>query len=108
VVNTSSKEGWGLTVVEANACGAPCVAANVPGLRDSVLDGKTGLLYPYGNIDALVERIRRVLLEPGLRSSLSEQALRWADSFDWENAADETLGYMRATIARHASRHAAR
>jgi hypothetical protein len=58
VVNTSSKEGWGLTVVEANACGAPVVAANVPGLRDSVVDGETGLLYEFGNIDDLVTNMR--------------------------------------------------
>ncbi len=43
VVNPSSKEGWGLTVVEAIACGTPCVASNVQGLRDAVKDGETGL-----------------------------------------------------------------
>src|SRR5688572_8078905 len=50
VVNPSEKEGWGLTNVEANACGTTCVAADSPGLRDSVRDGTTGLLYPYGDV----------------------------------------------------------
>ncbi|MBI5868525.1 MAG: glycosyltransferase family 4 protein [candidate division Zixibacteria bacterium] len=49
VVCPSLKEGWGLTNIEANACGAPVVCANVPGLRDSAIDGETGLLYPYGD-----------------------------------------------------------
>ncbi len=44
-VNCSAKEGWGLTVIEANASGVPVIASDVPGLRDSVVDEKTGLLY---------------------------------------------------------------
>src|SRR5690606_10178133 len=45
-VNPSLKEGWGLTSIEANACGTPVVAADSPGLRDSVVDHRTGLLVP--------------------------------------------------------------
>ncbi len=104
VVNTSSKEGWGLTVVEANACGAPVIAANVQGLRDSVLDGKTGLLYEFGNVDDLAEKMRLLLDHPEQRNALREQALVWAKSFDWERAADETLRIMERTIAEHSAR----
>ena len=49
----SAKEGWGLTVIEANAVGTPVVASDSPGLRDSVLDGKTGFLVPHGDVEAL-------------------------------------------------------
>jgi glycosyltransferase involved in cell wall biosynthesis len=100
VVNTSSKEGWGLTVVEANACGAPVVAADVPGLRDSVVDSSTGLLYEYGNIDEMVTRIKRILDSEETRNSLRRNALDWAASFDWEIAADKTLELMLASIDR--------
>jgi glycosyltransferase involved in cell wall biosynthesis len=100
VVNTSSKEGWGLTVVEANACGAPVVAADVPGLRDSVVDDSTGLLYEYGNIDEMVTRIKRILDSEETRNTLRRNALDWAASFDWEIAADKTLELMLASIAR--------
>ena len=44
-VYPSLKEGWGLTNIEANACGTAVIAANSPGLRDSVKDGETGFLY---------------------------------------------------------------
>ncbi len=57
-VATSSKEGWGLTVTEANACGTPAIASDVPGLRDAVQDGKTGLLYRYGDVDDLAGKIK--------------------------------------------------
>ena len=100
VVNTSSKEGWGLTVVEANACGAPVVAANVPGLRDAVVDGETGLLYEYGNIPELVEKINILLRDPARRNALQKNALEWAASFDWDKAAEKTLSYIHQTIAK--------
>ncbi|MFZ1731192.1 MAG: glycosyltransferase family 4 protein [Bacteroidota bacterium] len=99
VVNTSSKEGWGLTVVEANACGAPVVAANVPGLRDSVVDGETGLLYEFGNIDDLVSKMRVFLDSVETRNRFRDSALAWAAKFDWEVATDETLTLIRRTIA---------
>jgi glycosyltransferase involved in cell wall biosynthesis len=98
VVNTSSKEGWGLTVVEANACGAPVVAANVPGLRDSVVDGETGLLYEFGNIDDLIEKMKVFLESAETRNAFRTRALAWAAKFDWENAADETEQLMRRSI----------
>ncbi|MFA6232947.1 MAG: glycosyltransferase family 4 protein [Bacteroidota bacterium] len=99
VVNTSSKEGWGLTVVEANACGTPVVAANVPGLRDSVVDGQTGLLYEFGNIDDLVAKMRIFLDSIEQRNAFRARALAWAAKFDWEVATDETLAIIRRTIA---------
>ena len=49
LVQPSPKEGWGLTVVEAGACGTAVVAADSPGLRDSVRRDETGLLVPYGD-----------------------------------------------------------
>ncbi len=91
VVNTSSKEGWGLTVIEANACGAPVIAADVQGLRDSVKDGETGLLYPYGDVDALSEKMDFLLTNPDMRKTLAMNALEWAAGFDWDIAAEKTL-----------------
>jgi glycosyltransferase involved in cell wall biosynthesis len=90
VVNPSVKEGWGLTNVEANACGTVCVAADAPGLRDSVLDGRTGLLYPHGDVEALAARVVRLLVEPGLRERLEAGALAWAESLTWERCGEET------------------
>jgi glycosyltransferase involved in cell wall biosynthesis len=104
VVNTSSKEGWGLTVVEANACGAPVVAANVPGLKDSVVDKETGLLYEFGNIDDLIEKMKVFLDSAETRNRFRDSALAWAAKFDWENAADETEALMRQTIQKWGKR----
>jgi len=96
--NPSSKEGWGLTVIEANACQVPVVASDVPGLRDSVQDGKTGFLYEYGNIEQLAEKLLLVLRDDRLRERLSEEAYQWSLSFDWEVSADKMLGVLETAI----------
>lgn len=98
VVNPSVKEGWGLTIIEANACGTPTVAADVPGLRDSVKNGKTGLLYPYGKIEKCAEHVVKFLTDEPFRSEISKNAVDWAATFHWDNAADATLKYIEKAI----------
>ena len=87
-------DGMLLTNVEANACGTPCVAADSPGLRDSVLAGQTGLLYPYGDVPALAERLVRLLTDAGLRARMERGALAWAAQLTWERCGAETLALV--------------
>lgn len=97
-VSPSEKEGWGLTVIEANACGTPAVAFNVPGLRDSIKNGKTGLLVENGNIDALAECIIRVLRDEKLRKRLSMNALKYAKQFSWDKSAEEFMNLLEGVV----------
>lgn len=98
VVCPSVKEGWGLTNIEANACGTPVVCADVPGLRDSARHDQTGLLYPYGDIAALTDRVRRILNDQDLRERLSRGAVEWAGRFSWDRAADQTEALLNQII----------
>jgi len=91
IVNPSPKEGWGLTNIEANACGTPAVASNADGLRDSVKDGETGLLFPYGDHKMLADRVIRILKDEELRKRLTEKAIAWAKTFTWEECAKGTM-----------------
>jgi len=102
---TSPKEGWGLSVIEANATGLPCVASDSPGLRESVRDGVTGFLVPHGDLDALHGRLRELLTDDALWRRMSAAGLQWAGRFNWDAMAEETLALIRrATTARSASR----
>jgi glycosyltransferase involved in cell wall biosynthesis len=83
----SDKEGWGITVIEAAACGTPTVATAVPGLRDAVRDGETGLLVPPGDVPAMRAAIERVCHDESLRRRLSSAGREWAGRFTWEAAA---------------------
>jgi glycosyltransferase involved in cell wall biosynthesis len=103
VVNPSVKEGWGLTNVEANACGTVCVAADSPGIRDSVRDGETGLLYPWGDIDALAAGVVAVLGNPERRRAMEQAALAWAASLTWERCGEETLALIERILDRRGS-----
>ena len=100
VVNTSAKEGWGLTVTEANACGVPAVASDVPGLRDAVIDGETGLLYEYGNIEQLAEKILLLLRDENLHSRLTKGALEFAQSLTWDKSAKIMLDVIEQVLQR--------
>ena len=88
-VTTSEKEGWGITVIESNACGTPVIAYNVPGLRDSIKHGYNGLLVEDGNNKALAEAIINALNDKELRKELSRNAIEWAKKFSWDKSTIE-------------------
>jgi glycosyltransferase involved in cell wall biosynthesis len=91
LVQPSAKEGWGLTVIEAGACGNAVVAANSPGLRDSVRDRQTGLLVPFGDDAALAEALTSVLTDTELRDELALGGMQWASGFRWDDCARKSM-----------------
>lgn len=84
MVNPSSMEGWGLTVIEANACGTPVVASDVPGLRDSVKKDYSGLLAKYGDVNDFEVKVASLLKDKKLRNQMAINALKWAKLFNWD------------------------
>ena len=98
LVENSVKEGWGLIVMEANACGTPVVAANSPGLRDSSKDGVNGLMYEYGDVPALAEKLEKLLSDDALRNRLGQQAIGWAKQWTWDGAAEAIERVVEETI----------
>jgi glycosyltransferase involved in cell wall biosynthesis len=94
----SLKEGWGLTNIEANACGTPVIASNVPGLRDSVIDGKTGLLFEYGNAQELFQCMLKILSDTEYRENLIRGGVSWAKGFSWDETATKTLELMENIV----------
>jgi glycosyltransferase involved in cell wall biosynthesis len=99
VVQPSPKEGWGLTVVEAGACGTAVVAADSPGLRDSVRRDETGLLVPYGDDAALARALTRVLEDRPLRERLASAGARRAATFSWPECGARSLDALTAGLA---------
>ena len=85
----SLKEGWGLTNIEANAVGTTVVAADSPGLRDSVSDNVSGLLYKYGDIEEMTDKLMMILQDDSLRKNLEAGALKWSAKFDWDISAKQ-------------------
>lgn len=88
-VNPSINEGWGISVIEANIHGTPAVAFDVPGLSESIQDGKTGLLAH--SEQEFIEHIVTLLTKPSVRKKMTEQAKAWSHRFSWDKAALESL-----------------
>lgn len=100
LVMTSPKEGWGLTCLEAQACGTPVIASDSPGLREAVLRDRSGLLVPHANLAGLRSAIDRLLKDPELRERLAAGALEYASRFTWERCADEMSDMIDSTISK--------
>lgn len=101
-VLTSTKEGWGISNLEAAACGTPTVASDAPGLRDSVRDGVTGYLVPHGDVPALAGRIRQLLKDDARRSRMGRKARRFAEEFSWDAAARKWHDLLQNRVAARA------
>lgn len=95
----SYREGLPKTLLEAMACGRAVVATDVPGCRDAVLAGVTGLLVPPGDAAALAEAVRELVENPERRIRMGEQGRqRVLELFSQERVAVETLAVYRELL----------
>ena len=99
-VFASPKEGWGLTNLEAQACGTAAIASNSPGLRESLIDEETGLLVPHADTTALAAAMRRLAESPELVERLGFAGRRFAERFTWKRSADNTLSHLSQVVQR--------
>jgi glycosyltransferase involved in cell wall biosynthesis len=88
VLVPSVREGWGLVVTESNAMGTPVIAYDVAGLRDSVINNKTGLLTPVNNPENLANLSINLLNNFNKLEFLSLNALEYARNFNWDITAE--------------------
>lgn len=101
VLNSFKVEGWeelfGIALVEAMACGLPCVATDCVGPRELVQDGVNGFVIPQKNRQALYQKLEQLILDPGLRAqlggrarqramdfALESNARKWLDAVEWQ------------------------
>ncbi len=94
-VTMAEKEGWGITVIEANAMKTPAIGSNGPGLRDSIQNGETGFLVPLNNSEKLAEKIDNLLIDKTELKRISENAFKWANNFTWEKSANHFLEQVK-------------
>jgi glycosyltransferase-like protein len=85
----STKEGWGLAVLEAMSAGLPVVTSDLPVFREYLTSGRDALLVPVDDAPALASALTAVLDAPDLAASLREAALATAQRFTWARSAAE-------------------
>jgi glycosyltransferase involved in cell wall biosynthesis len=94
VLVPSIREGWGLIVTESNAMGTPVVAYDVNGLRDSVVEGKNGILVKDKIPESLARTALKILNDKEMLEKLSLTSLEHSRQFSWDSTAD----YIRHQI----------
>ncbi|HEV7594545.1 MAG TPA: glycosyltransferase family 4 protein [Gemmatimonadaceae bacterium] len=96
----SPKEGWGISNLEAAACATPVIAANSPGIRESVVDGETGFLVPPDDPGAMAAAMRGIVESRDLVNVLGNAGRRFAQNFTWDRAANDTLSHLEEVVAK--------
>jgi glycosyltransferase involved in cell wall biosynthesis len=97
-VNTSPKEGWGLTSIEAQACGTPSIVPDSPGLRETVRDGISGYIYPFGDTKRLSVILIKMLKDKKKVEKMGKEAKKWAANFSWDESAKKMKKIIIAQI----------
>jgi glycosyltransferase involved in cell wall biosynthesis len=91
LLHASVKEGWGLVVIEAASQATPSVVYDVAGLRDSVKNGKTGVVLEENNCKEMAMEAIDLFKDKKRYSSFQKNGLAWAKSLTWENATKQSL-----------------
>ncbi len=85
LVQPSPVEGFSIVVAEANCCGTPVVASDgVP--RDVVINNFNGLVYPFGKINAMAEKILNLLRDEAAWKRMSLNSKKWSKKFTWKKS----------------------
>ncbi len=99
LLHASVKEGWGLVVLEAASVGTPAVVYNVGGLKDTVLDDKTGIVISNNSPKDLAEAALRIYAEKRRYRSYQQEGKRWVDSIRWVTTGKQVLGILETAAA---------
>jgi glycosyltransferase involved in cell wall biosynthesis len=94
----ATHEGWGLVVTESNSVGTPVVAYDVPGLRDSVKDGETGILANDRSPESLASSATSLLRDQSLLEKFSRNALSFSKQFSWDTTTDAFDKIIKETV----------
>ena len=84
-------EGFGIVYLEASACKKPIVAGDSGGIRDAVVDGKTGIVVPENNPEATALALETLLNDEKLASKMGESGYEYAHEHDWKHIAEQYL-----------------
>ena len=99
-ISGAQDETFGMTFLEAAACGTASVAFNAQSIPEVVVHGVTGLLAPPGDVDALASRAVEILRDAPRRRVLGEAARKHALTFDWNDLSARLDASLRTLVSR--------
>lgn len=96
LVAPSIKEGWGLIVQEAARVKTPSIVYDVPGLRDAVVNNKTGIILPHNSSFEMAKQIMFLLNDKKRYKDFQKNALSWSKTLSWDNTAKQSLKLIKS------------
>jgi len=99
---TSKTEGLGTSLLDAMACKVPIVATRAGGIPEIVINEKTGLTADIGDHQQLSKLVLRIIENPEIRKTLSDNAFNFVKKFDRKVTAEQTLDVYTNLVARNA------
>lgn len=97
LINSSIREGWGFVVMEAASVGTPTVGYDVPGLRDSIIHDKTGLLC-NSNPNDCAEAILSLMNDKQKYRMLGKNCVKWSKKFEWDKSVEISLRLLERLV----------
>ncbi|HEX2185125.1 MAG TPA: glycosyltransferase family 4 protein, partial [Chloroflexota bacterium] len=107
VASASAREGWGMTLTEAAACGTPAVATRIAGHQDAIVDGVSGLLAD-GGVEPFAEAMVDVLTDQHRLDQLRQGALARAAALTWGQTATRVMRVVADEVSRYRAKHSRR
>jgi glycosyltransferase involved in cell wall biosynthesis len=104
VVLPSLIDAFGLSALEAMACGKPVIVSENSLADDVVVEGETGYVVPIRDPDAIAGHLERIRDEPGLRARLGAAARRRAEEFSWSRYGDTMAREIGSYLTTHGAR----
>jgi len=99
LVLPSYREGFGVVIIEASACGVCSIGSNIYGIQDAIVDGETGMVFEVGNTVDLIGKMLTLCEDTNLRLRLGEKAMkRVADMFNSDNVLSEFMVFYQEII----------
>jgi phosphatidylinositol alpha-1,6-mannosyltransferase len=96
-----SMEGFGITAIEAGACGKVVLASNLEGLKDAIIDGQNGFLVESENSEAWAKKITELLEQDSMRNDFGEKAAKFvSENYSWDKISKRYLEEIESVISK--------
>ena len=94
----TEKEGWGIVAMEAQSYGCPVVAFEVSGIKENVINGTTGILVKFGDVDAMAKAMKELISDDVLYNKMSRSAMERAKGYTWDECYLEFVKELRKVL----------
>ena len=100
-INTTDYDNQPVSLIEAMATGLPIISTDVGGIPYLIDDGRDGLLVPRNNSDRFIEKIENLISDKDLTYTISHNARKKAESFDWDNLKQKWIELLNPLISKN-------